>query len=58
LVNSYTDTDEIRTVAEKASLDPANRRQKLELVWKIERKLAKLSMNTLLTLLPIISFMD
>ncbi len=30
-----TDTAEIRTVAEKASWDPANRFQKPGLVWKI-----------------------
>jgi hypothetical protein len=33
-------------VAEKASWDPANRRQKLGLVWKTKRKLAKFLMNT------------
>jgi hypothetical protein len=33
-------------VAGKASWDPANRRQKLGLVWKTKRKLAKFLMNT------------
>jgi len=41
-----SDTAEIWTVAGKASWDPANRRQKLGLVWKIERKLAKFLMTT------------
>ncbi len=33
-------------MAGKASWDPANRRQKLGLVWKIKRKLAKFLMIT------------
>jgi hypothetical protein len=33
-------------VAGKASWDPANRRQKIGLVWKIERKLAKFLKTT------------
>ncbi len=42
-----TNTPAILTeVAEKACWDPANRGQKLGLVWKLERKLAKLSMMT------------
>jgi hypothetical protein len=41
-----TDTAVIKTVAGKASWDPAKRRQKLGLVWKIERKLAKFLMTT------------
>jgi hypothetical protein len=47
------ETAEFETgMAEKSSWDQANIRQKLGLVGEIERKLAKLSKTTLLTVLP------
>jgi hypothetical protein len=43
-------------VAENISWNPANKGQKLDLVWKIENKLAKLS-GPLPNVLPLIHFM-
>jgi hypothetical protein len=45
--NLLTDTAEIWTdAAEKASWDPANRTQKLGLVWEIRKKSAKMTTFT------------
>jgi hypothetical protein len=53
------ETAEIETgMAEKFSWDQANIRQKLGLVWRIERKLAKLSKTTFTTVFPINYFMS